>query len=305
MSDTFGPGQPYNPAAFRQMGAIAAWEKYGDRLTWGRGQCLAILDDGCDLTVPEWQVELPWGPKVAAGHNSIDENDDPTPVPPGYHGTSVGYPSSLFHDGTVGLAYNNHVAHVRCVSIVHLLSDESTTMAAALDWVATRHRALNITAVNLSPLDDKPHQEPWSTVIDEPLDRLRRLGIWVSAPCGNNGHTDGISWPACQPACFAIGATKQDADTAHLDRWSNVDLLVPAAATSSSNAFAAASAMVLREAIEIAGYLWADQADALPDAIMHIFRSTGVEVGDPGTGFTFRRLDLLAALDHVFSVRGT
>ena len=297
------PGHPYNPAAFSRMRAIAAWEKYGDRLTWGKGQCLAILDDGCDLTVPEWQVELPWGPKVIAGYNSIDGNDDPTPVPPGYHGTSVGYPSSLFHNGTVGLAYNNHVAHVRCVSIVHLRSDESTTMSAALDWVAHRHGSLNITAVNLSPLDDQPHREPWPTAIDEPLDLLRRLGIWVSAPCGNNGHTDGISWPACQPACFAIGATKQGSDTVHLDRWANVDLLVPAAATSSSNAFAAAGAMVLREAIEKARYPWSDEAETMPDAIMGIFQMTGVEVHDPDTGLTFRRLDLLSALDHVFASR--
>src|SRR5690349_568728 len=54
-------GQPYNPVEFRRMGVTAAWEKYGNLLTWGRGQCLAILDDGCDLTAPEWTAPLPWG----------------------------------------------------------------------------------------------------------------------------------------------------------------------------------------------------------------------------------------------------
>ena len=90
------PGLPYEPIAFAQMRVTDAWRKYGEELSWGRGQCLAILDDGCDLSVPEWQATLPWGdPKVVAGYDSIDLDDDPSPVPPGYHGTSVGYPSSL------------------------------------------------------------------------------------------------------------------------------------------------------------------------------------------------------------------
>jgi len=299
------PGLPYEPIAFGQMRVTDAWRKYGEELTWGRGQCLTILDDGCDLSVPEWQAALPWGePKVVAGYDSIDQDDDPTPVPPGYHGTSVGYPSSLNYGGKLGVAFNNSVIHIRGITVVHLRQDESETMARGLQWVIDHHGQYNITAVNLSPVDDQEHAEPLPTAVDEKLEALRGLGVWVSAPCGNNGYTTGISWPACQPLCFAIGATCPDADHAHLDRFSNTDILVPASATSSSNAQIAGAAMILREAIEKTGYDWDADGRTLPDAMMALFLKTGPVVQDEETGLEFRRLDLLAALDYVFAGAG-
>lgn len=296
-------GRPYRAADFRQMRVTDTWRKYDGKLAWGKGQCLALLDDGCKLSVPQWQVEMPWGKKVIATYDSIDGDDDPTPVPPGYHGTTVGYPSSLNHNGVLGVAYNNFVAQVRCVSVVHLRKDESQTMAAGLQWVIDNHQKHNITAVNLSPLDDQRHQKPVPTAIDEKLKALRDLGIWVSAPCGNHHYTDGISWPACQPHCFAIGATKPGRHEVHLDRFSNTDLLVCAPATSSSNAYVAASSMILREAIEKSGFRWQDLGANMADAMMAIFKRTGVEIDDPKTGVTFRELDLLAAVDYVLEAR--
>ena len=70
----------YDSANFEQIRVLDTWRRYADRLTWGRGQCLAILDDGCDLSAPQWQVEMPWGRKVIATYNSVDDNADPTPV---------------------------------------------------------------------------------------------------------------------------------------------------------------------------------------------------------------------------------
>ena len=86
---------PYHKEHFESIGILKVWEKYDGVLSWGEDQTVAIVDDGCDLTVPEWQTLHSWGPKVCAAWNVYEENDDPTPVPPGYHGTSVGYPSSL------------------------------------------------------------------------------------------------------------------------------------------------------------------------------------------------------------------
>jgi len=296
------PGKPYKADDFAAMRVTDAWAKYADQLTWGKGQCLALLDDGCNLTVPQWRAELPWGKKVLATWDSIDNDPDPTPVPPGYHGTSIGYPSSLHHNGVLGVAFNNYVAQVRCVSIVHLRKDESKTMAAGLQWVIDNHKRHNITTVNLSPLDDQRHSEPLAeTVVDKKLAELRRLGVWVSAPCGNHNYIDGISWPACQPHCFAIGATIPGQHTANLDRFKNTDLLVAARATSSSNAHAAACSMILREAIAKNDFPWKDHGENLPDAMLAIFKKTGRDVVDAKTEITFKELDLLAALDYVFA----
>lgn len=300
--DTAGlPGKPYNRENFDSMRVTDTWRKYADKLTWGRGQCLALLDDGCNLTLPQWKVVLPWGRKVIATYDSIDGDEDPSPVPPGYHGTTIGYPSSLNFEGTLGVAFNNFVAHVRCVSVVHLRKDESKTMAAGLQWVIDHHRQYNITTVNLSPVDDQRHREPVPTVIDAKLEALRKLGVWVSAPCANHHYADGISWPACQPYCFAIGGTIPLKHEVHLDRFSNTALLVAATATSSSNAHAAGCSMILREAIEQTGYDWKRDGPTLPDAMMAIFQQTGRAIADPKSGLTFRELDLLAAVDHVFA----
>ena len=37
---------PFNAKSFEQMGVLAAWKKYDGVLSWGKGQTLAILDDG-------------------------------------------------------------------------------------------------------------------------------------------------------------------------------------------------------------------------------------------------------------------
>lgn len=300
-SDT---GAPYNAVSFDQIRVTDVWRKYQGALTWGRGQCLAILDDGCDLSDPAWQVQMPWGKKVIGTWNSIDGNADCHPVPPGYHGTRVGYTSSLNLSGVHGVAYNNSVAQVRCVTVVHLRQDESQTLAAGLRWVRDNQARLHVTAVNLSPLDDQRHREPAPTVVDAELRALRRLGIWVSAPAGNHHYTDGISWPACQPDCVAIGATVPGKHEAHLDRWSNVDLLVAATATSSSNAYAAACAQILHEAITKSGYRWQQERETLPEAMVSIFQKTGVPIHDPATDLEFREINLLAAIDHVFGGGG-
>jgi hypothetical protein len=199
------------------------------------------------------------------------------------------------------VAYNDFVAHVCCASIVHLRSDESATIATALRWVVKNRLRCNITAVNLAVLDDQPHPRPAATAIDAELRTLRQAGVWVSAPCGNNEFTKGISWPACAEDCFAIGAATPDKGIVHRDRYENTDLLVPAVYTSSSNAYAAGASLLLREAIEKRGYNWHSDGATLPGAMMAIFQRTGVKAHDPATGLTFPRLDVLAAIDHVMA----
>lgn len=290
---------PYNREYFESIGVLRVWEKYDGILSWGEGQVLAIADDGCDLTVPEWQTHHQWGPKVRAAWNALDGNEDPTPVPPGYHGTSVGYPSSLCYNGICGIVYRNQVAHIRSCSVVHLpqIAGEVVTLARALDWVAEHAAAYNITAVNLSALDDQQHTEPYPTVLDASLRRLRQMNIWVSAPCGNHQYTGGISWPACQPDCFAIGSVQNEA--VYNDRYPNTDLLVHALYTSSSNAYAVSCYMIWREAVEKAGFPWQRYGVTMPDAAMALFRLTGRDYTDALTGYIYRALDLERAIDFV------
>ncbi len=298
-----GEPVPVEPVSFKHARVTEAWSAYANKLTFGKGQTLALLDDGCKLSMPEWSKSDGPSPKVIATYNSVDGNDDPKHVGRGYHGSTIGIPSSLNYKGKMGVAFNNQVAVVRALECCHCNVKDSKTLAAGLQWVIDHHVKYRITAVNLAPVDDLQHETPVPTEIDAKLKRLRELGIWVSAPAGNHNFTKGISWPACQPDCFAIGAVRPGKDEVYLDRSAKIDLVVPAAATSSSNAILCGSVLLLREAIEKSNYNWKKDGRTLPDAMMKIFQRTGVEVRDPGTKLTFRRLDVKAALDEVFGGR--
>ena len=292
-------GEPVQPVPFQHAGVTDAWKAYADRLTFGKGQTLALVDDGCTLTKPEWSQPSGGRPKVLVTYDSVDGDTDPKHEGKGYHGSTIGIPSSLNYNGKWGVAYNNQVAVIRALECCHCNLRDSKTLAAGLQWIIDHHRQYRITTVNLAPVDDLAHQGPVPSEIDAKLTSLRELGIWVSAPAGNHNFTGGISWPACQPNCFAIGAVRPGKDEVYLDRHEKVDLVVPAAATSSSNAITCGAAMLLRELIETTGYAWKTDGPDLPEAMMAIMQKTGREVDDPPTKRSYRRLDLRAALDHV------
>jgi len=294
-------GKPAQAVPFKQAGVITTWEKYKGVLNFGKNQTLALVDDGCDLSKPEWASDRNSDyPKVLVTYDAVDGDTDPKHEGRGYHGTTIGIPSSVNHNGLLGVAFNNQLAVIRSLECCHCKTTDSKTLAKALAWVAKNHQKYDITTVNLAPVDDLAHNQPVPTEIDSQLTKLRRLGIWVSAPTGNHNFTNGISWPSSQPDCFAIGAVKPGSDTVYLDRHAKVDLVVPAAATSSSNAILCGSAMILREAIEVSGFQWKEVDPNLPVAMMTIFQQTGVKVKDPATKLEFKRLELLAAVDFVF-----
>jgi hypothetical protein len=251
--------------------------------------------------MPEWLKSDGDQPKVLIAYDSVDGDDNPKHEGRGYHGSTIGIPSSLNYKGKWGVAYNNQVAVIRALECCHCNVSDSKTVAAGLQWVIDNHKRYRITTVNLAPVDDKAHNKPVATAIDDKLKKLRQLGIWVSAPTGNHNFTNGISWPASQPNCFAIGAVRLGKDEVYLDRHAKVDLVVPAAATSSSNAIACGAAIVLREAILETGYDWKPDALNIAEAMLAIMQKTGVKVDDPATKRSYQRLDLAAALRHVFA----
>ena len=220
--------EPADPPAFKHARVTDAWEAYAGKLTFGKGQTLALLDDGCKLSMPEWSQSDGELPKVLVSYDSVDGDNDPKHEGRGYHGSTIGIPSSVNYKGKLGVAFNNQVAVVRALECCHCNVTDSKTLAAGMQWVIDHHQKYRITAINLAPVDDQEHDQPVATEIDDKLKRLRELGIWVSAPAGNHAFTKGISWPACQPNCFAIGAVRSGKDEVYLDRHAKIDLVVPA-----------------------------------------------------------------------------
>lgn len=291
--------QPTEPAEFKHARITDAWKAYADVLTFGQGQTLALVDDGCNMSMPEWTAVVKGQPKVLVTYDSVDGDNDPKHEGKGYHGSTIGIPSSVNYGGKRGVAYNNQVAVIRALECCHCNVKDSVTLAAGLQWILDNHKKYRITTVNLAPVDDLEHGQPVPTEIDDKLAKLRASNVWVSAPTGNHNFTKGISWPSSQPNCFAIGAVRTGKDEVYLDRHAKVDLVVPASATSSSNAIACGAAMLLREAIEKANYDWKSDGQNLPEAMLIIMQKTGTEVADQPTNRTYRRLDVQAALEHI------
>src|SRR5262245_61823354 len=85
--------EPAQPEGFAHAGIIDAWKNYADVLTFGRGQTLALLDDGCTMSRPEWKAVVDGVPKVRVAYDAMDGDDDPKHEGKGYHGTTIGIPS--------------------------------------------------------------------------------------------------------------------------------------------------------------------------------------------------------------------
>ena len=187
-------GEPVQPVGFKHAGVVKAWKLFGNRLTFGKGQTLALVDDGCKLSMPEWSKSAGDQPKVLVTYDSVDGDNDPRHEGRGYHGSTIGIPSSLNFGGKWGVAYNDQVAVIRALECCHCKTSDADTVAAGLQWIIDHHQEHRITTVNLAPVDDQAHDKPVPTAIDTKLKQLRQLGIWVSAPAGNHNYTNGISW---------------------------------------------------------------------------------------------------------------
>ncbi len=79
-------GEPVEPVSFKHARIVDAWQAYAGKLTFGEGQTLALVDDGCKLSMPEWSTPVAGRPKVLVSYDSIDGDDDPKHEGKGYHG---------------------------------------------------------------------------------------------------------------------------------------------------------------------------------------------------------------------------
>ena len=67
--------EPIRPVEFAHARITDAWETYADKLTFGAGQTLALVDDGCKLSMPEWKVMMGDRPKVLVAYDAVDGDD--------------------------------------------------------------------------------------------------------------------------------------------------------------------------------------------------------------------------------------
>ena len=86
--------KPAQSPGFEHARITEAWAEFADVLTFGRGQTLALLDDGCKPEMPQWKVMIDGKPKTRVRYDAVDGDDDAKHEGRGYHGSTIGGPSS-------------------------------------------------------------------------------------------------------------------------------------------------------------------------------------------------------------------
>jgi len=294
----------------------------------GDGVTVAVLDSGVDTDhgglADDLVVEAcfcdnhpspsigccPDGSPTQSGPGAAEDDDG--------HGTSV---AGIVTSGLSTAPGTAPDAELAAVKVGLAFSD----IDAGLDWVVQNGPGLGVRVVNLSLGDQGEHDDasasPCSgTVTAAAIQELHALGISVFAASGNEGHTEGISFPACVPEAVAVGGVYDatfnfvsfdgicfdedvvaDDFVCHVNSGSLLDLLAPNWRTKTTEMnggtrlFGGTSASAPYAAGQAALLYQADPA-LTPDEIRNLMVLHGPTVTNPANGLTFPRTDVAAAL---------
>ena len=133
------------------------------------------------------------------------------------------------------------------------------------------------------------------------IDNLRSVGIATAIASGNDGFSDGVSFPACISSAITVGSTtKTDAMSSFSNSSSLVELLAPGSGITSSvpgGAFASFNGTSMATP-HVAG-AWADMKETTPAAsvstVLSALQSTGKPITDIDNGVVKPRIRVLSA----------
>lgn len=296
-------------------------QTYGFR---GTGQTVAVIDSG--IAWDHVALGQGWGPeyRVVGGWDFTGENDgDPYDDGPfGSHGTHV---AGIIASDTVeqtGVAPGVDLVALR------VFDDHGAGyfewVEQALDWVHDHLQSFAnpITTVNLSlgttiNADAVPD---WAMLEDE-LAQLESEGVFVSVAAGNGFEqfqSPGLSYPASSPYVVPVMSADPTGQLSYFSqrheraiaapgRWisSSVpdyagnqngrpDDYATYSGTSMASPYVAGASVLLREAMDLVGYVDVDQEE-----IRDVMMDTAGSLTDAQTNRIYRQLDLAAAIDAV------
>ncbi len=141
-----------------------------------------------------------------------------------------------------------------------------------------------------------------SPSLKQAIDNLASAGIATLVASGNNGYTNGISFPACISSAISVGATtKADAVAGYSNSASLLDLLAPG---SSINAASSSGGYTIKSGTSMAtphvAGAWALVKEANPAAtvsdILTSFKNSGANILDSRNGITKARINVADAI---------
>ncbi len=290
----------------------------------GDGQTVAVIDSGIAYDHYALGGGLGEGYRVVGGWDFTEENDA-NPYddgPAGYHGTHVAGIIASDDATYSGVATDVDLVALRVFNDMGV--GEFAWVENALQWVHDNRDAFEnpITTVNLSlgtnwNADTVPN---WAMLENE-FAQLEADGIFISVSAGNSFssyNATGLSYPAASEFVVPV-ASLDDADTLsgfsqrnsrviaapgrsitstvpdHLFDFNGVtDDFVSLSGTSMAAPYVAGASVLVREAMELAGYESITQ-----DVIYDHLRDTADMFYDPATAQSYHALNLQSALDAI------
>ncbi len=180
----------------------------------GKGKSVCMLDTGVDETHLELQGSIRAGINVM--NQTIGFGDD-----------------SVNSHGTHGAGVFHSVAPDASIVPVKVCDAKGQCRLSAvlkgIDYCLQKQQELNISVITASFTDHgKYTSESCPMFLDPLFEELSLKGIISLAASGNDGHKEGISYPACSPWTVAVGAsTKEDGLASFTNQGDALDVLAP------------------------------------------------------------------------------
>ncbi|MEA3430443.1 MAG: S8 family serine peptidase, partial [Nanoarchaeota archaeon] len=165
--------------------------------------------------------------KVIGGWDFI--NNDGLPMDDNGHGTHVA--GIVAANGSViGVAPEASLVAIK--SMDSSGSGQDSNIAAGIDWCVNNSLVHNISVITMSIGGGGPYTDLNCPVnaflIEASLQSAHQAGIFVAIASGNDGFSNGLSYPACSPYAISVGATdKSDNMASYSNTGSNLDLVAP------------------------------------------------------------------------------
>lgn len=274
----------------------------------GTNVSVCVVDTGIDAAHPAFQGRVVNEKCYCAGccPNGQDEDNNATDTHSVSHGTHVS--GIVAANGTVkGVAPAANIVAVKVCSSSCGLFD----IFSGLDYCLQVKDQFNVVAISGSIGDGGNYQaqSDCPTFFDSAVDAAYQEGITSVFAAGNNGYTNGISYPGCSPNAIAVGATdKNDAIASFSNRGSLMEVLAPGVSITSTKAggqygglsgtsqatpHVSGAVALMQQYARLAG------VNVTPDDVRDALMQTGKDVGG------FPRIDVRAALESVGLVNQT
>ncbi len=195
----------------------------------GKGEGICVLDTGIDLTHPAFTG------KIIGGHDYVNEDASPQDDAGNSHGTHVSGIAAGNSSSVKGVAPDANIIPLKVCNSGN--SCTASDILAGIDYCNNNSVILNATAISGSLSDGGQYASgTCPTLFDSALNTSNTLGIIPVFASGNNGYTNGISYPACSPYAISAGSTSDgDSVSSFSNRGGDrLDVLAPGESVTSA-----------------------------------------------------------------------